>query len=119
MRRRCLEEVSDERILGDGDFVHNILREAEDKHLRQLKVRRSGLTIADIILEQCKKGKVSPEEVKRGNRRRRVCEARTAIARRSREELGLSGAEIARHLGVNTSSINRILAHAEEEKTNK
>jgi transcriptional regulator with XRE-family HTH domain len=36
------------------------------------------------------------------------------IARRSRNELGLSGAEIARHLGVNTSSINRALAGEDE-----
>jgi DNA-binding transcriptional regulator LsrR (DeoR family) len=36
------------------------------------------------------------------------------IARRSRHELGLSGAEIARHLGVNTSSINRALAREED-----
>jgi hypothetical protein len=33
---------------------------------------------------------------------------------RGKEELGISGAEIARHLGVNTSSINRSLARMEE-----
>ncbi len=32
----------------------------------------------------------------------------------SSEELGLSGAEIARHLGVNTSSVNRAIARADE-----
>ena len=31
----------------------------------------------------------------------------------SKEELGLSGAEIARHLGVNTSSIDRAIARVE------
>jgi hypothetical protein len=39
---------------------------------------------------------------------------RAAIACRSSKELGLSGAEIARHLGVNTSSINRAIACAED-----
>jgi chromosomal replication initiation ATPase DnaA len=81
--------------------------------MRQLKLKRSGLSIERILEEECKRYKVSPEELKRGNKRRMVCEARIAIARRSREELGLSGAEIARHLGVNTSTINRALARAE------
>jgi len=43
-----------------------------------------------------------------------VSEARAAIAYRSKEELGISGAEIARYLGVNTSSINRTLARTDE-----
>ncbi len=115
MRRKKQKEESDERILGSGDFVHAILKEAEDKQLRQLKMKRSGRTIADIMREECRKGGITIEELRQGNRRRSVCEARLTIARRSREELGLSGAEIARQLGVNTSSINRALASEMEE----
>jgi hypothetical protein len=37
-----------------------------------------------------------------------------AITRRSKEELGIFGVEIARYLGVNISSINRILAKKED-----
>lgn len=55
-----------------------------------------------------------PEELMRGSRRRRVSEARAAIALRSSKERGLSVAEIARNLGVNTSSINRAIACAED-----
>lgn len=114
MRRKGLKEEADERILGDGDFVQEILKEAEERHLRQLKLRQSGPNIAEIIRQECKKSKISPEELKRGSRRRRASEARAAIALRSSKELGLSGAEIARHLGVNTSSINRAIARTED-----
>jgi putative transposase len=113
MRRKGLKEEADERILGSGDFVNAVLKEAEEKELRQLKLRQSGLNIAEIIRQECKKREISPEELKRGSKRRRVSEARTAIARRSTEDIGLSGAEIARHLGVNTSSINRAIARVE------
>jgi putative transposase len=113
MRRKKQKEASDERILGSGDFVNAILKETEEKQLRQLKATRSGRSIADIMLEECRKGGIGVEELKQGNRRRRVCETRLNIALRSREELGLSGAEIARQLGVNTSSINRALAGAD------
>ncbi|MBI1865807.1 MAG: hypothetical protein HYR98_08810, partial [Nitrospirae bacterium] len=113
-QRKGQKTEYDERILGSGDFVMAIFKEAEEKQIRQLKLRRSGRTISDIIREECKQSKVSAEELTRGNKRCKVSEARMTIARRSRNELGLSGAEIARHLGVNTSSINRALARVAE-----
>jgi len=113
MRRKGQREESDERILGDGDFVQAILQEAEERQLRQLKVCRSGGTIAEIIDEECAKAKISPQEVKHGSRRSAVSRVRALIAYRSREELGLSAAEIARHLGVATSSITRAIEKTE------
>jgi len=114
LRRREEKEPSDERILRGGDFVDRVLQEAEEQQLRQMKIRRKGKGIEDIIQEECRKRKVSEQELRRGSRRSRVSEARAVIAYRSKEELGVSGAEIARYLGVNTSSINRTLARMEE-----
>ncbi|MFA4920365.1 MAG: hypothetical protein WC581_14145 [Thermodesulfovibrionales bacterium] len=47
-----------------------------------------------------------------------MSEARSPIALRSRDEIGLSSAEIARHAGVNTSSIIRSIEKAERRGTN-
>jgi len=78
------------------------------------KLRRRGRGITDIVQEECRKGKVSKEELRKGSRRNRVSEVRAVIAYRSKEELGFSDAEIARYLGVNTSSINRAFAQRDE-----
>ena len=94
---------------GGGDFVENILKEAEDRQLRQLRYRRAGKTINKIIEEECAKHMVSIAEVGGGSKRQKVSATRAEIACRSREELGLTAAEIARHLGVNTSSITRTI----------
>jgi hypothetical protein len=110
LRRKGEKEQSDERILGSEDFVDRVLQEAEERQLRQMKLQRRGKGIEDIIQEECRKRKVSEEELRKGSRRSRVSEARAAIAHRSKEELVISGAEIARYLGVNTSSITRTLA---------
>jgi REP element-mobilizing transposase RayT len=104
---------SDERILGTGEFVHAVMREVEERQLRQTKLRKRGKGIADIIREECKKRGVNEQELNRGSRRRKVSLARAAIALRCKEEIGCSGAEIARHLGVNTTSINRAVEKAE------
>ena len=113
-RRRGQREEYDERILGSGDFVNEIFKEAEKRQMRQIKIRRSGRTINDIIDEECKKRRVSRNELQAGSRRRTVSAMRAMIARRSLDELGLSMAEIARHVGVNTSSITRTIAKIEK-----
>ena len=112
MRRKDQREETDERILGSGDFVHQVIKEAEKKSLRQIKLKRSGLTLIKIIEQECKKAQVSRKELESGSRRSRVSRTRSEIARRGMEEIGLSAAEIARHLGVATSSITRAVAKA-------
>lgn len=113
-RRRTKEkDESDERILGGGDFVSAILKEVEEKNRRQLKIRRSGKTIAAIIDEECSKEQISPVELKNGGRRKHVSALRMKIAKRCIDELGLPLADIARHVGVNTSSIAKAIARAE------
>jgi REP-associated tyrosine transposase len=106
-RRSNRKEEYDERILGSGDFINTILKEAEGKTLLQLKLRRAGKTLSKIFDQECDKSQISPKELKGGSRRREVSALRIKIARRGLDELGLSLAEIARHVGVSTSGIAR------------
>lgn len=113
-RRKGESEEYDERILGSGDFVNAILKEAEEKTRSQLKLRRIGKAIIKIMDEECARVNISPQEITGGSRRRKVCKLRAAIAKRGLDELGLSLAEIARHVGVTTSSVARAVARLEE-----
>jgi putative transposase len=113
-RRKGQREEYDERILGSGDFVNEIFKEAEKTQMRQMKIRRSGKTITNITKEECAKNQVSLTELQAGSRRKTVSDMRAKIAKRSLDELGLSMAEIARHVGVNTSSITRTIAKIEK-----
>jgi hypothetical protein len=113
VRRSGRKEEFDERILGSGDFVNAILKEAEEKSTRQIKLRRSGKTIGKIIEEECKKEHISVDELKGGGRRTKVSILRATIAKRGLDELGLSMAEIARHVGVTTSSVAKMVKRLE------
>jgi putative transposase len=113
MRRRGQKEDFDERILGGGEFVSQILKETEERHLRQLKHKRSGRTLQTIIDEECRKISINPLELGGGSKRREVSSARATIARRGRDELGLSAAAIARHVGVSTSAITKAIERLE------
>ena len=113
IRSRGQQEASDTRILGSGDFVSKVLKEAEARQARQLKSRGAGQTIERIMRQECGERGIPMPELTAGSKRRPVTKARAIIALRSRNELGLSAAEIARHLGVNTSSIARAIERAE------
>ena len=114
LRRKSKTEKSDERILGDGDFVQTVLQEVEERQLRQLRLRRKGVTIQDIIQEECSRHRVSPKELVSGSRRSLVSAVRATIASRCMEEVGVSAAEIARQLGVTTSSITRAVERVKD-----
>jgi response regulator of citrate/malate metabolism len=91
----------------------------EDRQLRQLRHIREGRTIDQIIKEECGKQGVAKVEIQGGSKRWTVSAVRARIALRGREDLGLSAAEIARHLGVNTSSITRAVEGAESRDHGK
>ncbi len=114
--RKNHPEEKDGRILGSGDFIKSVLNDTEEHQLRQLKLRRSGRTIEQIINEECVKACVSALELKQGSRRSVVSRVRATIACRSRDELGIPSAEIARHLGVATSSITRTIEKMAKRK---
>jgi hypothetical protein len=72
-------------------------------------------TITKIIEEECKKGRSSANGLKGGSRRRKGSMVRARIAKRGVDELGLSMAEIARHVGVTKPTIVKAVARLEEE----
>jgi REP element-mobilizing transposase RayT len=113
-RRHGKKEEYDERILGGGEFVNAVFKEIEERTRLQLKLRRAGVTLGTIIDQECETNRISIQELKGGSRRRNVSALRVAIAKRGLDELGLSLAEIARHVGVSTSGIARAVKRLEQ-----
>jgi transposase-like protein len=104
LRNRGEETEHDSRILGGGDFVRAVIREAEEAIARQVR-NRGRKTIEERIRRMCREAGVSEEELRSGSQRRRVSGVRTEIAYYLSREMGISMAEIARSLGVGTSAI--------------
>ena len=111
-RQRAKQEVADERILGSGDFVERIMREAETQAQRQYATKERDRTVAHLIADACKKQKVSMTELRSGSRRGKIPEVRALIARRLVEAHGVAMAEVARQVGVSTSGISKSLTRS-------
>ena len=71
-RPRRARELSDERILGSGEFVERILREADARALRQHRGRKGNRYAERVVAEECKKSGVSLTELRSGSRRSRL-----------------------------------------------
>ena len=99
----------DSRILGSGDFVAEIIREAEKKVRRYLRAGEMKSSIDNAIKEICDKEGVGEQELRMGVRTRKYSGVRGKIAYHLSHELGASRAEIARQLGVCTSAIAKAI----------
>jgi putative transposase len=110
LRRHGDRALSDERILGTGDFVEQILNEADELVKRQLPEYSQKDIAASIIQEICNEREVNIKELHSGSRRRFVSEARRMIACRLVKEYGIPLSEVARHVGVSTSAVSKMIA---------
>lgn len=109
LRRSGDRELSDERILGSGEFVEQIIKEAETKTKYQLPVLDHQKKIDELITRICRDEKISIEELKGGSRRREASRVRARIAIRLVKTHGVALAEVARQLGVSTSAVSKIM----------
>ncbi len=110
MRRKGDKKLTDERILGSGDFVKLVLDEADERFKNCfVSTGERAEKIKEIIGRICKKEGINISEMKSGGRRRSVSEARFQIARKLIEDYGISYAEVARNVGVTTPAVFSML----------
>ncbi len=110
LRRRSTSTTCDQRILGDGDFVRTVINRLDERQRRNLRLLTARPEIDRICRQVCDCHGVSPGELCSGSRRHPVVMARYAVAWIAVREIGYSGAEVARHLGVSNSCITRSVA---------
>jgi len=98
-RSRGAQGLSDERILGSGEFAERILREADTRAMPQHAARKRNRYAERVVAEECKKSGVSLTELRSGSRRRgRLPAVRSKIVRGLVENFGVGFAEIARQV---------------------
>jgi REP element-mobilizing transposase RayT len=115
MRLPGMREKADERILGSGEFVEQLIKQA-DESIKYQFIDPERLKVAVRLIEKvCKKENVSYKALKSGSRRKNVSQIRAQLAERLVEDYGLSLAETARHLGVSTSAIAKSLSRRRDK----
>ena len=108
LRQRGIKVASDERVLGDGEFIQRLLSEAEEKEKQTLRLSRKVLDLVSLTKRIVKGEGIEEMKLRSGKRKREVVRARRLFCQLAIGKMGYPGAEVARHLGVTTSSVNRL-----------
>jgi len=116
MRRSGMREKSDERILGGGEFVSQLIEQSDEIRKEQFLDGKGLQHISHLIEEICAKEGVSVEALKAGSRRREVTKIRARLVGKLVEECGLSLTEAGRQLGVSASAVAIALRRRDEQR---
>ena len=109
MRKGGIKEGCDDRILGSGEFVSEVIKHAGEKIKYQLPAVALQKSIEKEIERQCKAEKVTAAMIRSGSRRPPMPKLRRTIALKLINEYGVSLAETARQVGISTSGVAQIL----------
>lgn len=117
MRLAGIQELADERILGTGDFVEQIIKESEGNIRLQFAGADKKEQIDKVIQKYCNKAGIHIKELQSGGRRRQISLVRKKLIQILVKEIGVTLAETARHLGVSTSAVSKSLMRETGQKS--
>jgi putative transposase len=115
MRLRGQDRIkSDQRILGESDFVRDVLSESEAQFNRKYKLKSQGYNFEKVVEKVCdifqmEKGFITG----RGKQRDRV-RARDLLCYWAVCELGISMVDVARHLDITPSAVSYSVQRGEK-----
>jgi len=97
----------DERILGESEFVGEVLKASEEVMERRYRLRAEGLDLEGIIGRVGEMFGMRAEEIKTGGKSPKGVAARSVVSYWAVRELGVSGTEVARRLGVTQPAVSQ------------
>jgi REP element-mobilizing transposase RayT len=106
LRRQHAIRKSDERLLGNGAFVERVLKEAEERMERRLRLEARGVTIDTLIRRVCEVVGCTEQEVVKPGKERTIVRARSLLCYWAVRELGLPQTDLARMLHLSPEGIS-------------
>jgi hypothetical protein len=107
--------TSDERILGSSSFVEKTLAYAGEDYDRRMRLKASGIDL-DLVMDVVATHLgVDKAELCGTSRRHEICRARALISYLAVRELRISGAEVARRMNTDRSSVSRALGRVQAD----
>lgn len=97
--------MSDERILGESDFVSSVLSEANEKYERRYDLKRRGYDLERIAERVAEIYGMEKHEVFSKGRQQRKVKARSLLAYWAVGELGMSLSDLARELEMSVPGV--------------
>ena len=115
IRATGMRVMGDERILGSSDFVETVLKNANEEYEQRSRFRSKKLSLEKIIDTVSGYFEITSDEIKSQSRRRAVARSRAVISIVAIEQMGFSGADVARALNLTPSAISKLILRARND----
>jgi REP element-mobilizing transposase RayT len=114
MRKAGVFEKSDERILGDGSFVEEVLAAAEEQLEQKTRLRVQGVDLDKVAAWVSELMDLEPEQIGRPGKERRRVNARSLYCYWAVRELGISQSALSRKLGLSVTGVGQSVKRGEK-----
>ncbi|MGD9150189.1 MAG: transposase [Desulfobacterales bacterium] len=104
---------SDERILGDSDFVEEVLKRAEEKRERRSQLEAEGFTVDQVAIRVASVLGLKSEEVWKKGKHPQTVKARSLLCYWAVNELGMTATELATRIGMTQPAISQSVKRGE------
>ena len=108
-RLQHIETNGDERILGSGAFVTQVLARANESLEKRTHLKTKGLTWEVLLSRVAAQYKVKEEEVQSKTKNRVVVKARSVFCHLAVRELLMTGTEVARIVHLTQAAVSKAL----------
>jgi putative transposase len=119
LRRAKIFQKSDERILGDGDFVEEVLSASQESMERKYHLQARGIDLATIASRVSELMGVEPLGLWGPGKERNRVSARSLLCYWAVRGLGLSMTELSRKLRLSLSGVSQSVKRGEKMAENK
>ena len=113
-RKDKIHLKGDERILGDSDFVLQVLKAQDECMDRRFRLREQGYDIEKAIDRVSKMFSLSKQDILSPSRQKQRVIARSVLCFWAIRELGMSGTELSQIFGMGQSSVSRAVGRGEK-----
>jgi len=119
MRSSMLRVISDERILGDGDFVDTVLKNAEEEYEKKFHAIAKGLNLDKLISIIVDYFEIDSNLIASSSRQKTIARARAIICCLAKDKLMVSGAKVARQLNLSPSAVSKLANRGRRDSLRK
>ena len=107
-RKAGIRLKGDERILGDSDFVENVLKSAQESFEQTYALKTKGYDFDQVKIRVAELLGLKPNQVTASDKSPQTVRARSLLCYWAHRKLGMSTIEIAKTLNMNQSAISRL-----------
>lgn len=111
--------MSDERILGSSDFAESVLKQANEAYLTKSLAIAKGLNLDKLITLVAEHLEIDQNLLMTSSRQKTVAQARSVVCCLAKDNLMLTGAEVACKLNLTPSAISKLASRGRKDSIGK